>query len=280
MTDERLATAADALRVPLSGRLIYHLVPIRRRTVLANLRRAFGRNLNDRQIVHLAQAFYAHGARSLVELARFSFQSAEERAAQVRVENVEAILRVYEAGKGVLVLTGHFGNWEIAVVGGIGAFPEYRGQFHFLRRPLRPPWLDRLVTRRFRRAGLGVISKKGSLDKVLDRLAATDAVIFTFDQHAGGRDGILVDFFGHPAWTFRSLAIISLSTGVPVVPAATWREPDGRHVLRFEEPLPIIERDDPGESIRANTQAYNDALERMVLRHPEQWFWMHRRWKR
>jgi KDO2-lipid IV(A) lauroyltransferase len=197
----------------------------------------------------------------------------------VRVENEDALRRVYEMGRGVLILTGHFGNWEIATVAGIGSFPQYRGQFHFLRRPLRPGWLDRLVTRRFRRAGLGVIAKRGSLDEVLDRLAATDAVIFPFDQHAGGRDGILVDFFGRPAWTFRSLALISLSTGVPVVPVASWRDPDGCHVLRFEEALPILERDDPGEAIRANTQAYNDALERMILRHPEQWFWMHRRWK-
>jgi KDO2-lipid IV(A) lauroyltransferase len=104
-------------------------------------------------------------------------------------------------------------------------------------------------------------------------------VIFPFDQHAGGRDGIRAEFFGHPAWTFRSLALLSLTAGVPVVPASTWREPDGRHVLRFEEALPIIECDDPGESIRANTQAYNHALERMIVRHPEQWFWMHRRWK-
>jgi KDO2-lipid IV(A) lauroyltransferase len=279
MANERSLTATQAPPVPLSGRLFYRLLPVRRRTVLANLRIAFGDALDDEQIVHLAQLFYAHCARSLVEFVRFPFQSAAERAAQVRVENVEAILRVYEAGKGVLVLSGHLGNWEIAVVGGIGSFPRYRGQFHFLRRPVRPAWLDRLVTRRFRSAGLDVIAKKGSLDQVLDRLAATDAVIFPFDQHAGGRDGILVDFFGRPAWTFRSLAILSLSTGVPVVPVATWREPDGRHVLRFEEALPILERDDPGEAIRANTQAYNDALERMIRRHPEQWFWMHRRWK-
>jgi KDO2-lipid IV(A) lauroyltransferase len=279
MTDERLPTMPLASRAPLSGRLIYHLLPIRRRTVLANLRRAFGRSLDDERIVRLAQEFYAHAARSLVEFVGFGFQPAERRASRVRVENAEAILRVSAEGRGVLVLTGHFGNWEIAVAGGIGRFPQYQGRIHFLRRPLRPHWLESLVTRRFRRAGLGVIAKKGSLDELFDRLAVNDAVIFTFDQHAGGRDGILADFFGHPAWTFRSLALFSLSTGVPVVPAATWREPDGSHVLRFEEALPILDRDDPGEAIRANTQAYNDALERMILRHPEQWFWMHRRWK-
>jgi len=88
-----------------------------------------------------------------------------------------------------------------------------------------------------------------------------------------------VDFLGHPAGTFKSLAILALSTGAPVIPACSWREPDGTHVLRFEDPLPLIECDDTNEAIRKNTQAYNAALERMLLRHPEQWIWMHRRWK-
>ncbi|TMG81199.1 MAG: lysophospholipid acyltransferase family protein, partial [Betaproteobacteria bacterium] len=71
----------------------------------------------------------------------------------------------------------------------------------------------------------------------------------------------------------------ALATGAPVLPAASWREPDGRHVLRFEEPVAAVERDNVNEEIRLTTRAYNAALERLVLRHPEQWFWVHRRWK-
>ena len=92
-------------------------------------------------------------------------------------------------------------------------------------------------------------------------------------------DGVEVEFLGRPAGTFKSLAILALSTGTPVVPAYCWREPGGRHVLRFEEPLTPVECEDPGDAIRQNTRAYNVALERMLLRHPEQWIWMHRRWK-
>lgn len=259
---------------PLAGKLIYHLLPIRRRVVLANLRRVFGETVPDAEIQRLAQAHYAHLARLVRE-----FFSYPWRAPVVRVDNIDAILRAHAQGKGVLVLTGHFGNWESATAAGIASFPQYRGQFHFVRRALRPQWLDRLVTRRFRRSGFGVLPKRGALDAILDRLAAGDAVVFVLDQHAGGRDGVEVDFFGHPAATFRSLAIIALATGAPVVPGATWREPDGHHVLRFEEALPVIEHDDTNEAISANTRAYNAALERLVLRHPEQWFWMHRRWK-
>jgi KDO2-lipid IV(A) lauroyltransferase len=124
-----------------------------------------------------------------------------------------------------------------------------------------------------------VLPKTGALDRILACLAANDAVVFVFDQHAGGRDGIRVDFFSEPAGTFRGLALIALRSGAAVVPATSWREVDGRHVLRFEEALPTIDCRDPDEAIRRNTRAYNAALEDLIRRHPEQWFWVHRRWK-
>jgi KDO2-lipid IV(A) lauroyltransferase len=88
-----------------------------------------------------------------------------------------------------------------------------------------------------------------------------------------------VEFFGEPAGTFRSLAIIAAATGAPVLPAASWREPDGTHVLRFEAALEPIRHEDAREELVRNTRAYNAALERLVVRHPEQWWWVHRRWK-
>ncbi|HEV3113609.1 MAG TPA: 4'-phosphopantetheinyl transferase superfamily protein [Candidatus Binataceae bacterium] len=264
------------LYAPAAGRFMYHCLPIRRRVVMSNLKRAFGAVLDEQQIVTLAQGFYGHLLRSIAEFARNLMPWG--RRPVVRVENVEAILNAYHLGRGVLVLSGHFGNWEVALPAGMEHFPEYRGRFHVLRRPL-PRWLDGLVVRRMRKGGLGVIPKRGSLEMILDRLAARDAVIFIMDQHAGARDGVLVDFFGSPAWTFRSLALVALRTSAPVVPAALWREDDGSHVMRFEEALPTVDGADADEAIAANTRLYNAALERIILRHPEQWFWMHRRWK-
>jgi KDO2-lipid IV(A) lauroyltransferase len=265
--------------VPWFGKALYHLVPFRRRLVLANLRRVFADTLSELEIRRLAQAYYAHFARFLVECVRLPFMSASRREAWVRVENMEAPIRAHAQGKGLLLLTGHFGNWEASTVAGIGQFPQYRNLFHFVRRPLKPRWLNDFVTRRFQRAGFGSLAKRGSLDAILDLLASGAIIVYVFDQHAGSRDGIPVDFFGHPAGTFKSLAILALSTGAPVIPSSSWREPDGTHVLRFEEPLPLIECEDAGEAIRRNTRAYNAVLERMVLQHPEQWIWMHRRWK-
>ena len=285
MTHDRSSAQAVAvaqpatLEVPLAGRLLYRFAPFRRKVILENLRRVYGATLDASGIERLAQAHYAHLWKLAGEFLRFRWLSHAKKLALVRVENLDAFADAYHQGKGVLLLTGHFGNWEVATVAGIGSFPHMRGRFHFVRRALKPDWFDRMVTRRFERAGFGVFKKRGSLDAMLAALGTGDAIVFAFDQHASPPDGIDVDFFGTPAWTFKSLAIIALATGAPVIPATSWREPDGTHVLRFEDPIPVVDHAKTSEAIRLTTRAYNAALERFVLRRPEQWYWVHRRWK-
>jgi KDO2-lipid IV(A) lauroyltransferase len=265
--------------VPWFGKLLYHLLPYRRAVVLGNLRRVFGEALPEAEIVRLAQAYYAHYLRFVLEFAKQPFMSAKRRTAWVNVENIESPTRAHAQGRGVFLLTGHFGNFEVATVAGIGRLPQCRGLLYFIRRALKPAWLNSLITWRFRRAGFGTLPKRGSLEAIFEVLNRGGIIVYVFDQHAAAPDGIAVDFFGTPAGTFKSLAILALETGAPVVPASSWREPDGTHVIRFEEPLPLIECEDVGEAILRNTRAYNAVLERMLLRHPEQWIWMHRRWK-
>jgi KDO2-lipid IV(A) lauroyltransferase len=285
LTHDRTSASAVALalpahtEVPAIGRFLYRCLPLRRNVVLANLRRVFGDMVSEAEIKRLAAAHYAHLWRLAGEFLRFRWLSPARKQALVRVENVEAFVAARAQGKGILILTGHLGNWEVATIAGIANFPEMRGKFHFVRRAIKPMWLDRLVTRRFNKAGFGVFPKRGSLDMMLERLEAGEVIVFPFDQHARPPDGIEVEFFGHPAWTFKSLAIIALATGAPVLPAAAWREPDGRHVLRFEEPMAPIECENTSEAIRRNTRAYNRILEGLIVRHPEQWYWVHRRWK-
>jgi KDO2-lipid IV(A) lauroyltransferase len=285
LTHDRTQASAVALAQPdraapsQAARMLYRLLPFRRKVVLDNLRRVYGDVTDDAEIERLAQAHYGHLGRLLWEFLWFPWLSQSRRLAMVRVENLDALLAAHDLGKGVLVLTGHFGNFEVATAAGLAQFPQAQGRFHFVRRPIRPEWLDRLVTRRFRKAGFGVLPKRGGLEAILDRLAAGDLVVFPFDQHANRKDGVLAEFFGHPAGTFRSLAVIALTTGAPVVAASSWREADGRHVLRFEDRMLPIEHSDTNEAIRLNTRAYNRALERMIVRRPEQWWWVHRRWK-
>ncbi len=282
--DKTQATAmalaqADRAEPSRAARWFYRLVPFRREVVLDNLRRVYGEVVDAAEIERMAQMHYGHLGRLLWEFLCGPFQSRARRQAMVRVDQLDTLLAALAQGKGVLILTGHFGNFEVATTAGLASFPQAKGRFHFVRRPIRPEWLDRLVTWRFRKAGFGVLPKRGGLDAILERLAAGDLVVFPFDQHAQRKDGVLVEFFGHPAGTLRSLAVIALSTGAPVVPASSWRESDGRHVLRFESPLSVIDHADVNEAIRLTTRVFNRALERLVVRHPEQWWWVHRRWK-
>lgn len=285
LTHTATTASAVALAIPARthapalGRLIHRWLPLRRKVIVANLRRVFGDDAPQAEIDALAQAHYAHLARLGAEFLHYRWYSARRKRALVRVEGVDAFAKAWEAGKGVLVLTGHFGNFEVATLAGLAQFPEVRHRVHVVRRPIKPAWLDALVNRRMRKAGFGTIGKRGSLDRMLALLERGDAIVFPFDQHARRPDGIEVEFFGHAAGTFKSLAIIAIATGAPVIPAAAWRDPDGRHVLRFEPALAPVAADDPDDEIRRTTRAYNQALERLVLRHPEQWWWVHRRWK-
>ncbi len=112
------------IRVPWYGRAIYHLLPFRKRVVLENLRLVFGESLSEEGIRRLAQAYCAHFAKFLIEFARFPLMSAAKKRDWVRVENMHVPIREYEKGKGLLLLTGHFGNWEVATVAGLSRFPQ------------------------------------------------------------------------------------------------------------------------------------------------------------
>lgn len=285
LTHTPLSATAVALRVPKviepsrAGRFAYRWLPYRRSVILENLKRVYGAQVSQQQITLLAQAHYGHLLKLLKELFQFRFLSTQQKKDVVKVEDVSIMWDAYARGKGVLILTGHFGNFEVSTVAGIEHFPQVKGHIHFLRRPIKPKWLSDLLTNRFKKAGFGVVGRRGSLEEIVETLERGDVIVFPFDQYARRPEGIEVEFFGYAVGTYKSMALIALATGAPVVPAASWREPDGTHVLRFLPPLTPIINDDVGAEIKRNTRAFNQALELAIVRHPEQWWWMHRRWK-
>ncbi|MDF1683998.1 MAG: lysophospholipid acyltransferase family protein [Legionellaceae bacterium] len=271
----------DALSVSKTGRFLYRFLPYRKQVILNNIDHVFGDKLSQPQKLHLVKAFYSHLARSIKETIQLRFMSERELCSRVEVRGHERLLEVAAQNKGVLVLTGHFGSWEFAPLGGIANFKQFQGQFHFIRRLIGNKTLEKILFRRYYQAGLNVITKANALQHVTEALDKNHAVVFVLDQHASlaNRDGIAAEFFGKKAGTYRSLATFSRNTGVPVVPAASYRLPNGRHVLEFHEA--IAWEDKPGNqaALYHNTCAYNRALEKIILAHPEQWWWLHRRWK-
>ena len=276
-----LTKRIESTPVSFAGRMVYYGLPYRKNVILANIKQAFGDSLNEKQRTHLIQSFYSHLITSVKEMIQMRFMSEKQLRKKVEVRGYDRLLSVADKGRGVLILTGHFGNWEFAPIGGILNFEAFRGRFHFIRRTLGNKIIERILFRRYYRAGLNVIPKKNSLHLVCDALDQNHAVVFVLDQHASlvNRDGVAVEFFGKKAGTYRSLASFSRHTGVPVVPAAGFRLPNGRHVLEFYEPIEWRDFGSTQESIYHNTLAYNQALEQIILAHPEQWLWLHKRWK-
>jgi len=274
------STEPGEMIVPWYGKFIYHVLPLRRRVVMENLHRVFGETLTETQIAGIAQGFYAHLVKFLGEFMMLPFLSDAKKAALIRIEGVEHLVQAREKGKGVLLLAGHFGNWEVSTVAGMSQFKQYHGLFNFIRRPLKPKWFNDFVMRRFRKAGFGTLDKAGSLDEILELLEQNNIVVSIFDQFTVKKYGIPSEFFGHPAHTFKSLAVLAQFTGAPVIPSSSWREPDGTHVLLFEAPVEIVTEGRTRDIISVNTKRFNEVLERIILRHPEQWIWMHKRWKK
>jgi phosphopantetheine--protein transferase-like protein len=144
-----MAVARPAATTPSwAARWLYRLLPLRRKVVLDNLQRVYGERVDAAEITRLAQAHYGHLGRLVWEFLWYPWLSRARKLALVRVENLEALLAAHAQGKGVLLLTGHFGNFEVATSAGLASFPEAQGRFHFVRRPIRPEWLDRLGRRR------------------------------------------------------------------------------------------------------------------------------------
>ncbi|MBA4697688.1 MAG: lysophospholipid acyltransferase family protein [Legionella sp.] len=271
----------DNLQPSFVGLLLYYFLPYRKKVIKKNIQQVFDGYLSLAQQKKLMKAFYSHLATSLKEIIQLRFIREKTLCQRVEIRGQEHLLKVANENKGILVLTGHFGNWEFAPIGGILNFKSFQGHFHFIRRTLGMKWIERLLFRRYYAAGLQVIPKKNSLDQVCQALEKNHAVVFVLDQHASlvNRDGIAVEFFGKKAGTYRSLATLSGYTGVPVIPAATFRLANGRHVLEFYPPIAFQDQGSQKASLYQNTLAYNQALEKILLTHPEQWHWLHKRWK-
>ncbi len=256
----------------LLGRLVYAVDGRHRRVTLDNLGRAFPwRSERDRKAI--ARRAFAHFGRVLFDLFKFTALSPEQMLARSEFEGDDRVRQAQAQGKGYLLLTGHFGFWEMH-----GLVHAARlGPIGVLARPLDNPYLNALLERVRQRTGNSVIYRRGAIRRVMRLLQANQGVALLIDQHVH-TDAVLVDFFDRPAATTVALGMLALRTGAPVIPVFDVPLPHGRYRMIYEHPVDPPS-DDSIEEIRAFTQRCTDVLEMYVRRYPELWLWMHRRWR-
>lgn len=222
----------------------------------------------------ILRACWRHFGRITLDALAFSRLTRQDVGRILVPDGEENIRDAFAAGKGVLVFSAHFGHWEAgAILMGQMGLP-----FAVITRPLDNPILERLLDRLRRGTGNAVIHKRRAVRETIRALGAGSGVAILIDQDARN-DGVFVPYFGRDASTTPTLALLALRTGAPVLPVFARVEPDGRIVVRAEPPFVAVPTEDRNEDVRRLTARCTEVVERWVRRYPEQWLWMHRRWK-
>ena len=256
------------------GDVVYTAMRRRRRIALSNLGRAYP-ELPEAERRRLARRAAQHLGMSLVELPRLLTAPLDETLGRIRLDGIEHLDAAMQAHGRALVLTAHLGNWEILCAA--HRLTEYG--LSVVVRPLDARWLDAVAVKLRRRTGVDVIDKRGALRPVLEALRRGRMVGILMDQNAARREGVFVEFFGHPASTSRSLALLAVRTGAPVIPIFARRAAGTGHTVVIRPALPAPTSNDPEAAVVELTARCTAEIERAIRQAPEQWLWSHDRWR-
>jgi len=249
--------------------LLDQMLPRLRRVAMRNLAMALP-EAGERRHREIVDGVFASLGRLLVSLAKFPHIGRDNVERWIRAEGYEHYESALRAGRGVLFATAHLGNWELSAF----AHALLAAPMNVVVRPLDNPLLDRLLERRRGLSGNRILGKKEFARSILKALAANEAVGILIDQNAALDASVFVDFFGVPASSATAFAKLAAHTGAAVIPGfALWSASERRYVLRFYPPVPIT-----GDAAR-DTQALQSQLESVIRQYPDQWLWIHRRWK-
>lgn len=256
------------------GILWFDVFRIRRDVVLGNLERAFPK-WEKSQRVTIGRSSLRHLGRDLMEYCELPFITLEKINKRFEIEGLEHVRAAQSKGRGVCLLTLHLGNGDFAIAAlSLLGLPMY-----LISKEFKLKWLNDLWFGMRARVGTKFIPPRNSSYAVLKALKKQGVVVFVLDQFTGPPIGVKTTFFGHETGTGLGLATISQRSHSPVIPVYTYRRDDGKHVIKFEAELPFILSEDNDLALKLTTQSYNDKLEEYVKKCPQQWMWIHKRWK-
>jgi Kdo2-lipid IVA lauroyltransferase/acyltransferase len=254
---------------------LYGILPKLRRTAEFNLRLAFPQ-WDDARRREVIRGMVRNLGWMAAEFARFPRYTRENIEEALILDGHENFLNGQRRGKGVLYLTGHIGAWELSSF----AHALYGFPLHYMARPLDNARVDNLVNQYRCLSGNKPIFKNESARALLKILKDAGTVGILADQNTMPEEGVFVDFFGKSACTTTGIARVALHTDAAVVPGyAYWDSTIGKYRLRFEPAVELIRTGDTERDVFVNTQKFAKVIESIIRKHPEQWVWVHARWK-
>ncbi len=258
----------------LLGLLWFKLDKRHRRVTLENIEKALGDQISPVQVVRLGKQVFKNIASILFEVAWSYGLDRETFLSHYTVKGIEHLEKAQAKGRGVMVLAAHLGNFEL----NIHAIEGSKMKGYGIYRKLDFPPLERLILDIRQRFGYTMVPMRGA-SKKLDIILANGGVVGTLlDQSVDWYKGVFVDFFGRPACTNNGLAVLAMRTKTAVVPMCCMRK-DRKFFIEFSPEIPLEQTGDRIKDIENNTQNYTTAIESMVRRFPDQYFWVHNRWK-
>lgn len=264
------------------GVLWFDILRIRRRVAIENLQIAFPlKDLTER--TQLARASLIHMGRTLVEFSHFPFFNRSKVDQHFEIEGLNYVQEALKEGRGVLFLSCHVGNGDYAVA----ALSQLGFKLNLISKEFKSKWLNELWFGMRRKHGTRFISPEKSSFEILRALKRNEIVIFVLDQFMGPPVGIRTSFFGRETGTAAGLALMADRTKAPVILSYTFRQnrsgtdssPVRPYVAKFSPPIPFLDDGPREKNISVMTQIYTDKIQEVVQKHPEQWMWIHRRWK-
>ncbi|PLX81245.1 MAG: hypothetical protein C0615_00160 [Desulfuromonas sp.] len=254
------------------GRLCGVLFAKRRKLAEKNMALAMPK-LSPEQVEIEISVMYEHlGILAMDVLNLKRFHDEPELSRYFDFENLKNLNDAYGLGKGVLILTGHLGNWEA----GSCFLPKLGFPTAFIAKRMKNPRMDNFIKAIREQGGAEMIDAKRGARKILKALGKGKVVCVLMDQH--NREGIAADFFDRPARTTTMMVKVAMKTGAPVIPAFTFRTEENRYTTSFGKPMVFAESANH-EVVKECTQKCNDIIESAVRSKPSQWFWLHNRWK-
>lgn len=274
----RLPPASLAVRLGrLFGWVLHRVLRFRRQVVRGQLRLAFGKELTELDLQQLERRHYRHLGLLAMELLRLPKVARQQLDQRFVYHNLDTLDTALARGKGVLLLGGHIGNWEMC-----GIALTHRGYtLKAIGKEMKSAAGETLKQMIRDENGVPTIPRRNSMKQILTALKKNQVVVMFIDQNMTSDEGAFVDFFGHAACTMTAMAIIARRTGASVVSGWTFRDDDlYRHHCHIGE---IIELDPPSEDkaadLQHHTSRFTDCLETIIRRRPAQWLWIHKRWK-
>lgn len=258
----------------VAGRLVYRVDKRHRNTVVDNLKRAYQGQMSEARMQEIAKGVFENLGMTAFEFARIPWLGKGDIDMLVECVGKERLDAALAKGRGVMLYTAHFGNWEL-----MAAWYGLHGyKLDIVVRDLDSPLIDSFVTWVRSRSGNSIISKGRSMRKLIKCLSSNGIAGILLDQNVADVEGVFVDFFNVPACTNKGPATLAASSGAVMLPTFIVRE-GARHTIFIGQETVLVNTGDKEADIAKNTAACTMAIEEMVRRHPEQWFWVHRRWK-